>query len=115
MTPDACAGDLEIPPREVRRMRDEQQEFLLLDCREPDEHRLARIEGAVLVPMNDLSWRLGELRRHEENPVIVYCHHGRRSLMAAQWLRQQGFPDVRSMSGGIDRWSREIDSAVPTY
>jgi rhodanese-related sulfurtransferase len=88
---------------------------LLLDCRTPEEHAAAKIAGAVLIPMQELPERVGELAAHRLQPVIVHCHHGMRSLRVANWLREQGFTKVQSMQGGIDAWSREIDSSVPTY
>jgi adenylyltransferase/sulfurtransferase len=47
--------------------------------------------------------------------IVFFCHHGMRSLDAAAWLRSQGVDGARSMSGGIDRWSAEIDPNVPRY
>ena len=51
----------------------------------------------------------------EDAPLIVFCHHGMRSLQVTQWLRRQGLEECMSMAGGIDRWSLEIDPAVPRY
>jgi rhodanese-related sulfurtransferase len=113
--PHVQTSGLEVAPREVKRLLEERAEFLLLDCREPDEHAIARIGGDTLVPMNDISWRLSELRRHEDRLVVVYCHHGRRSLTVASALRKEGFDHAYSMAGGIDRWSDEIDASVAKY
>jgi len=88
---------------------------LLLDCRTPDEHQTARIAGAVLIPMQELPDRLGELAGREAEPIIVHCHHGMRSLRVASWLRSRGFAAAQSMAGGIDAWTDEIDPAVPKY
>jgi rhodanese-related sulfurtransferase len=88
---------------------------LLLDCRTPDEHAIARIAGAVLIPMQELPDRVAELEPHRDRPIIVHCHHGMRSLRVTTWLRGQGFPHVQSMQGGIDAWSAEVDPTVPTY
>ena len=92
-----------------------QASCLLLDCREQDEYDLARIEGATLLPMSEIQDRLAELEPHRDRHLLVYCHHGMRSLQVAQWLRSQGFPTVQSMSGGIDAWSQLIDPTVPRY
>lgn len=105
----------EVTPREVAAMRRGDESMLLLDCRTPGEHEAARIEGATLVPLQQLPARADELAAHRDARVIVYCHHGRRSLKAAALLRQQGFTDVRSMAGGIDVWSRDVDQTVPRY
>ena len=102
--------DFEIQPQEVKTLR----AFTLLDCREPWEHQTARIEGALLMPMNEVPARA----HHELDPeahIVVYCHHGVRSLNVTNWLRQQGFEKVQSMRGGIDAWSREIDPKIPVY
>ena len=105
----------EATPREVEQVLRSGGEMLLLDCRTPQEHQAARIPGAVLIPMNDFASRLDELNAFRERPVVVHCHHGRRSLRVAAFLRQQGFGDVRSLAGGIDQWSVAIDPRVPRY
>jgi rhodanese-related sulfurtransferase len=46
---------------------------------------------------------------------VVYCHHGMRSAAAADWLREQGFTRVRNLTGGIDRWSLDVDPATRRY
>ena len=51
----------------------------------------------------------------EAGEIVVYCHHGVRSLNAVAWLRAQGIEGARSMAGGIERWSAEVDPAVPRY
>ena len=55
------------------------------------------------------------LREHEDKTIIVYCHHGVRSLKVTSLLRQHGFGSAVSMAGGIDRWSVEVDATVPRY
>lgn len=90
-------------------------DFLLLDCREPDEHTLASIDGARLVPMSRLADSLSELEPYRDYEIAVHCHRGGRSLRVARWLREQGFAKTQSMAGGIDRWSQEIDPQVPRY
>jgi rhodanese-related sulfurtransferase len=88
---------------------------LLLDCRTPEEHATARIAGAVLIPMQDLPERIGELAGHQSGRIIVHCHHGMRSLRVATWLRDRGFAGAQSMAGGIDAWSDQVDPTVPKY
>ena len=105
---------LEISATEVQALlRDDGT--ALLDCREAEEYELARIDGAVLVPMSEIADRLAELEAHRHSRLVVYCHHGARSLRVARWLRQQNFPLAQSMTGGIDGWSLEIDPQVPRY
>lgn len=110
----------EVTPREVASgMRSENNARpLLLDCREPDEFAFCRIDGATLLPLGELERRADELEDDEgrrDRPIVVYCHHGRRSLRAAALLRALGFTDVRSMAGGIDLWSQRVDDQVPRY
>src|SRR5262245_43618244 len=85
----------------------------LLDVRLPWEHELARLPGSQLIPLQELPARLGELEA--EGPIVVYCHHGIRSLSGAAILEQAGLKDVASLAGGIDAWSLRIDPAVPRY
>jgi rhodanese-related sulfurtransferase len=92
---------------------------LLLDCRTIDEYQTARIDGALLIPMQELTGRIDELTAclagDKRRPVIVHCRHGMRSLRVATWLRDQGFPQAQSMRGGIEAWSEQIDPTVPKY
>jgi rhodanese-related sulfurtransferase len=105
----------EVPPQQVKHWLDQRHDMLLLDCRTPAEHALAHIRGAMLVPMDEIATRLESLREHEERMIVVYCHHGRRSMNVTMAMRRYGFPNVKSMSGGIHQWSSEIDPSVPQY
>ena len=105
---------LQITPKEVKQRLDAGEKLRLVDVREPFEYRQARIEGSELIPMRTVSKSLDSLET-EEAPVIVLCHHGMRSLQVVNWLREQGVERSSSMEGGIDRWSLEIDPAVPRY
>lgn len=87
---------------------------LLLDVREPWEAQLASIPGATLMPMGEVPSRAHQ-ELDPDQPIVVLCHHGARSLSVTMWLRDQGFEHVQSLAGGIDRWSRFIDPAVPRY
>jgi rhodanese-related sulfurtransferase len=88
---------------------------LLLDCRTVEEHGIARIEGSVLIPMQEISTRLSELDAWRDKPIIVHCHHGVRSLRVTHFLRDTGFSQAQSMKGGIDAWSVDVDPSVPRY
>lgn len=111
--PETC--NWEIAPKDVSRLMQAGEDLILIDCRTPEEHETARIAGAMLVPMQELSVRIGELRQFEERPIVVHCHKGKRSMTVTAVLRELGFEDVRSMSGGIDRWSTDVDPGVPRY
>lgn len=106
---------LEVSCADVASRRASGEPLFLLDCREPGEFATAHIEGATLIPMSELTDRVDELAERRSEPVIVYCHHGGRSLRVTRWLRSQGFDQATSMAGGIDEWSLTIDPTVPRY
>jgi rhodanese-related sulfurtransferase len=105
--------DLEVSPAEIKQRMDRGEKLLLVDVREPWEFEVCRIEGAKLIPMGSVPANLQALDTDED--VICYCHHGMRSLDVAVWLRGQGVASAKSLAGGIERWSQEIDPAVPRY
>lgn len=86
---------------------------VLLDVREQWEYDIAALPNAKLVPLGTLQQATPTLDRSAD--YVVYCHHGGRSAMAAQWLRAQGFAQVANLEGGIDAWSLEVDASVPRY
>jgi rhodanese-related sulfurtransferase len=86
---------------------------VLLDVRETWEHETCKLEGSRLVPMREVSTRLGELDAQAE--TVVICHHGGRSAQVAQFLERQGFPRVFNLAGGVDAWARSVDRAMPVY
>lgn len=107
---------LEILPTELAaRLKEEEAPPPLVDCREPQEVAIAKIEGARVVPMSEIGDRLQELEELREAEFVVYCHHGARSASVANWLRAQGFAGARSLSGGIDEWSRDVDPSLARY
>jgi rhodanese-related sulfurtransferase len=106
---------MEITPREVKRRLDAGEQLRLIDVREPREYQTARLDGAELIPMRDIPAALARLDDPDGAPLIVICHHGVRSLQVVNWLREQGVAGCQSMTGGIERWSREIDPSVPRY
>jgi adenylyltransferase/sulfurtransferase len=89
------------------------RQIALVDVREPYEWSIGHLPGARLVPLNSLPQAVESLDRDAE--LVVYCHHGMRSDMAAEWLREQGFERVRNLIGGIDRWSLEVDPSIRRY
>ena len=92
--------------------------MVLLDCRRLDEWETARINGAVLIPMDQVERRADELEDEDgsrRREIVVYCHHGVRSMRVAATLRALGFANVKSMAGGIDAWSAGVDPSVPRY
>jgi rhodanese-related sulfurtransferase len=110
------ASPLEVDPQDVKKRLDAGEKLHLIDVREPHEFALAKIEGAALIPMRTVPGELQELdARADEGPLIVFCHHGVRSLNVVHWLREQGVEACQSMAGGIDAWSRMVDASVPRY
>jgi rhodanese-related sulfurtransferase len=105
--------EIQISPAEVKTRMDRGEKLMLVDVREPWEYELCRIEGAKLVPLGSLAANVNGLLGVDE--VICYCHHGMRSLDAATWLRFQGIEKAKSLSGGIERWSTDVDPHVPRY
>ena len=106
-------GGVEISARDLQHERACKPNLLLIDVREPLEAEIAHIEGARLIPLRELPRRMSELPGHGE--IITVCHHGQRSLKAREILKGAGFPNVRSLAGGIDAWAREVDPEVPRY
>jgi rhodanese-related sulfurtransferase len=105
--------NIEIAPRDVQKILASGKEIMFIDVREPWEHQTASIEGATLIPLREVPGNLSVFERAEE--IVLFCHHGMRSLDAAAWLRSQGVKCARSMAGGIDRWSVEVDPKVGRY
>lgn len=87
----------------------------LLDVRETWEHATAALPGSQLIPLGQLMDRAWEIEPPDGALLVVYCHHGIRSMKAAMALEAMGFRDVANLTGGIDAWSREVDPAVPRY
>jgi rhodanese-related sulfurtransferase len=105
---------LEITPSEVKDLLDSRAPVRLIDVREPAEHDICRIAGARLIPMRSIPEHLNELDG-ADSAIVVFCHHGVRSLSVVDWLRRQGLENCRSMAGGIDLWSLQVDGSVPRY
>lgn len=105
----------EIEPRDAKAWIASDRPPRIIDCREPDEFAHCRIDGAELLPVSQ--WPALALRALTDpaQPILVYCHHGIRSMRAAHFLEARGFADVRSLAGGIERWSTEVDPSVPRY
>ena len=107
---------LEITPQEVQSRIDAGEPLVLIDVREPNEFAITRIEGATLIPMRSIPENLQELEaKADDNTLVVFCHHGVRSLNVVNWLRNQGVTACQSMAGGIDAWSIVVDPSVPRY
>jgi rhodanese-related sulfurtransferase len=89
------------------------KDLQLLDVREPWEVATAVVNPSIHISMQQIVARFNEL--DPAKLTVCLCHHGTRSMQVANFLERQGFEQVLNLSGGIDAWSREVDSAVPTY
>ncbi len=108
---DQDMGDLTPPELAQKLARGD--DFDLIDVREPREWNIARLPGARLVPLGTLPQALETL--DPEREIVVYCRSGARSANAKGQLRAAGFPRARNLTGGILRWSDEVDPTVPKY
>ena len=107
--------DWEVSPRQTQAALEAGEDWTLIDCRTPGEYAIANIDGAHFMPMQTLPDQLETLEAYTDRRLVIYCHHGMRSLQVAAFLRQQGFGDVMSMAGGIDLWSQTIDPSIDRY
>lgn len=109
------AATEEIAPRELYESWRQGQRPMLLDIREPYEWQIANLEPyeARLIPLSELEARLGEL--DQEADIVVHCKSGARSAKAQKILIDAGFRRVRNLTGGILRWSDEVDSTLRKY
>jgi|SRR5690348_3180538 rhodanese-related sulfurtransferase len=106
--------DYEIRVDEVKQKLDSSEPLVLVDVRELWEYDVSRIPGARHMPMSEVPTRAPQ----ELDPgahIVVFCHHGVRSMHVVNWMRQQGFSNAQSMQGGIDAWSRTVDPSIPLY
>ena len=87
----------------------------LLDVREPEEHALVALPNSTLIPLGELASRAEEIENWKDDDVVVYCHHGVRSVHAIGIRGQFGFTRLHNLSGGIDRWTEEADPTLPRY
>ena len=93
-------------------MLDSGQSLEFVDVRTSEERAVATIEGARLL---DQQYHDELLALDRERPIVFQCHHGIRSQSAAEYFLQAGFRNLYNLQGGIDAWSRLVDSAVPRY
>lgn len=106
VTPEAVAEWVRLP-------RDQRPR--LIDCREEDELAICQIPGNEWFPLDHFPFAGEKLTADAARGMVIYCHHGMRSLRAAAFLRASGVENAFSMKGGIDAWSRRIDPEVPRY
>lgn len=86
---------------------------VLIDVREKWEFDLVHLPNAILISLGELASKLHLIPK--DKPVIVYCHHGNRSLLATQFLRQKGYTTVKNLTGGINGYSLDVDYKIKRY
>lgn len=104
---------LEVDVREAAARLQTEDAPLLLDVREHSERAFCKIGNDLHIPIGEIPFRWDSLPRNET--LLVYCHHGMRSLRVTHFLRQAGLDNVQSLKGGIEAWSLQIDPQVPRY
>jgi rhodanese-related sulfurtransferase len=87
--------------------------LILLDVREPWEIEIASLPESKNIPMGEITQRFEEISR--EQTVVCICHHGVRSLQVGMFLERQGFENIVNLTGGIDAWSKLVDTSCPSY
>ncbi|GMV67206.1 MAG: hypothetical protein KJ050_16565 [Candidatus Omnitrophica bacterium] len=105
----------QITAADLKKKMDADEDFLLLDVREPNEFNIASIPTARLIPLSVIQSRLGELKGLEDKEIVVHCKLGGRSMQACQFLESLGFKNMVNLAGGIHAWSDQVDPSVPKY
>ncbi len=102
-----------ITVQELKQKLDRGEKLVLIDVREPWEYNIAKISCAQLIPLGTLASEHKKLDPNAE--IVMHCHMGMRSMDATQFLLQQGFKNVKNLTGGINAWAQQIDPSVPRY
>ena len=113
MSTEPLRGSDAISARELADMRSAGKEHAVLDVREARELEMCRLEGALNVPMAEVPARTDDLPT--DQLLVVICHHGARSQMVVDFLRNAGFDNAVNLDGGIDAWACDIDQSMRRY
>ncbi len=113
-------GVPEISADQVAEKIENNDDFILLDVREPFELEIASIDKAMPAPLSELAEKGAPalpkaVRDNQSAEIVIMCHHGGRSAQVTAWLRQQGYENALNMKGGIHAWSMTVDPDVQTY
>lgn len=103
----------EISAPEAANLQINDNDVILLDVREDSELAICRIEGALHIPMGQIPDKADSLPKDKK--IIVFCHHGMRSMNVLQYLEARGFNNVINLAGGIHAWSIEVDPSIARY
>ncbi|CAN5275293.1 hypothetical protein BH11CYA1_BH11CYA1_09840 [soil metagenome] len=112
---EANTTKLEITPLELKKRLDAGEKPFVLDIREAHELEICALNNSAHIPMGELPQRFQELAEQQEQEIIIYCRSGARSDRCAGFLRSQGFKNVLNLTGGILRWSDDVDSSLTKY
>lgn len=105
----------QVSVTELKALIDRGNKPVLLDVREAHELDICKLDYTVHIPLGDLRFQLDELEKYKDRELIVYCRSGRRSNIAAEFLQEAGFKNVKNLKGGVIAWSNEIDSSFRKY
>lgn len=106
---------MQISPKALAARLQSEHPPRLLDVREPSEHAFVALPNSTLIPLGEIAERADEIEAWKHEEIVVYCHHGIRSLHALAQLRALGFTDVSNLTGGIDAWANDVDPSLPRY
>lgn len=105
----------QMHPNDLKAKLDAGEPVYLLDVRNENERQFCAILPSAFIPLGELVHRVGEVEPPPNAAIVVYCHHGIRSLSGAAIVQQAGHAGVFSLMGGIDAWSLVVDANVPRY
>jgi adenylyltransferase/sulfurtransferase len=108
----AVQSPWDISVEDLKRLRDDRTDFVLIDVREPHEYEVCDL-GGELIPLGTLASRIPELDRSAH--IVVHCRSGGRSANAVKALRGSGFENVWNLNGGILAWIDRIDPSLTRY
>ncbi|MGV3538624.1 MAG: rhodanese-like domain-containing protein [Rufibacter sp.] len=91
----------DITAAELKQRLANKETPIILDVREPWEHEEQSLPGSILIPLGSLPERISELEGHKEQEILVHCRSGKRSATAQAMMQQQGFKNVRNVTGGM--------------
>jgi molybdopterin/thiamine biosynthesis adenylyltransferase/rhodanese-related sulfurtransferase len=112
---EVAVKDSTISVSELKDKIDKQENFLLIDVREPSEFEIVRIPGSVLIPKQGFLDGSALAGLPQDKPIILHCKSGVRSAECLAILKSAGFADATHVSGGVVAWAKQIDPSLPVY
>ena len=105
--------EVQISSQDLKAQLSSDKKLKLLDVRQPHEAQICSLAGSILVDQEVAQDIMDNWPK--DTPIVVYCHHGMRSMDAATWLIGHGFKNVKSLRGGIDHWASTIEPSMRRY